>query len=56
MKVDGRLVESWIAGHDAEHFAIVWPVRRADADRETRLCERELRQLHGSESTNPGRS
>src|SRR5215813_12965582 len=36
MEVDGRLVESWIAGNDAEHLAIARPVRRADADREHR--------------------
>src|SRR5262245_32400862 len=36
MEVDGRLVESWIAGNDAEYLAIARPVRRADADREHR--------------------
>jgi hypothetical protein len=36
MEVDGRLVESWIAGNDTEDFAIARPVRRADADREHR--------------------
>ena len=48
VEVDGRLVESWIAGHDAEHFAIVWPVRRADADREHGWAT-----FHGTRPTRP---
>mgnify|MGYP003694691193 CR=1 FL=1 len=36
VEVDRRLIESRIAGRDAEHFAIVRAVRRADADGEHR--------------------